>query len=97
MQRREFVGLVGATLFAPIDAKAQQAGRTYRLGVLPQDAPINVAFLDELRRGGFIEGQNLGVEWRAFAEHFDRMSLYAAELVKADVIATATPSAQGFH
>jgi|tagenome__1003787_1003787.scaffolds.fasta_scaffold20865761_2 putative ABC transport system substrate-binding protein len=98
MQRREFVGLVGATLFAPIAAKAQQAGRTYRLGVLlplTQHAPINVAFLDELRRGGFIEGQNLGVEWRAFAEHFDRMSLYAAELVKArvDVIATATDEA----
>src|SRR3954453_17386806 len=98
MQRREFVGLVGATLFAPIAAKAQQAGRTYRLGVLlplTQHAPINVAFLDELRRGGFIEGQNLGVEWRAFAEHFDRVLLYAAELVKArvDVIATATDEA----
>jgi putative ABC transport system substrate-binding protein len=46
-------------------------------------------------RGGFIEGQNLAVEWRAFAEHFDRISLYAAELVKArvDVITTATDEA----
>jgi putative ABC transport system substrate-binding protein len=77
---------------------AQQAGRTYRLGVLlplTQHAPVNVAFLDEFRRSGFVEGQNLGVEWRAFAEHFDRMSLYAAELVKAqvDVITTATDEA----
>jgi ABC-type uncharacterized transport system substrate-binding protein len=98
MRRRHFISLLGATLLAPIAAKAQQSGRTYRLGVLlplSQHAPINIAFLDELRRGGFIEGQNLGVEWRAFAEHFDRMSLYAAELVKArvDVIATATDEA----
>jgi putative ABC transport system substrate-binding protein len=98
MRRREFIGLLGASFLAPIAVKAQQAGRTYRLGVLlplTQHAPINVAFLDEFRRGGFIEGQNLGVEWRAFAEHFDRMSLYAAELVKArvDVITTATDEA----
>jgi putative tryptophan/tyrosine transport system substrate-binding protein len=98
MRRRKFIGLLGASVLAPIAAKAQQVGRTYRLGVLlplGRDAPVNVAFLDEFRRGGFIEGQNLAVEWRAFAEHFDRMSLYAAELVKArvDVIATATDEA----
>jgi len=98
MRRRQFISLLGTTLLAAIAAKARQVERTYRLGVLlplTQHAPINVAFLDELRRGGFIEGQNLAVEWRAFAEHFDRMSLYAAELVKArvDVIATATDEA----
>jgi putative ABC transport system substrate-binding protein len=73
------------------------SGKDLSSGCLPltQHAPVNVAFLDELRRGGFIEGQNLGVVWRALAEHFDRMSLYAAELVKArvDVIATATDEA----
>src|SRR5215468_9576390 len=99
MQRREFIRVLGASAVLPVAAVAQQqVGRTYRLGVLlplTQHAPVNVAFLDELRRGGFIEGQNLGVEWRAFAEHFDRMPLYAAELVKAriDVIATATDEA----
>jgi hypothetical protein len=99
MRRRDFITILGgASATLPFAAKAQQTVRTYRLGVLlplTQHAPINVAFLDELRRGGFIEGQNLGVEWRAFAEHFDRMSLYAAELVKArvDVITTATDEA----
>jgi putative ABC transport system substrate-binding protein len=55
-----------------------------------RDVPVNVAFLEELRRRGFIEGKNLTVEWRAFAEHVDLMSEYAAELVKArvDVIVT---------
>jgi putative tryptophan/tyrosine transport system substrate-binding protein len=54
----------------------------------PRD--VAVRFFEELRRHGFIEGQNLAVEWRAFGLHFDLISQYAAELVKArvDVIAT---------
>ena len=69
-------------------------GRTYRLGCLlplPATAPINVAFFDELQRRGFIEGQNLTVEYRAYGLQFDRISEYAAELVNArvDVIVTA--------
>ena len=48
-----------------------------------------MAFFDELRRRGFIEGQNLTVEYRAYGQHLDLISQYAAELVKArvDVIA----------
>ena len=54
MRRREFVRLLGAILFAPMAAKAQQVGRTYHLGVLlphPRDVPINVAFVEALCRG----------------------------------------------
>jgi putative tryptophan/tyrosine transport system substrate-binding protein len=61
MRRRKFISLlVGATVTWPFAAMAQQAGRTYRLGCLrasPRDSPINVAFFEELRRGGFTEGQ----------------------------------------
>ena len=69
-------------------------GRTYRLGFLvlvPRDAPVNVQFLDELRRRGFVEGQNLTVEFRAYGQHVDLISQYAAELVNArvDVIVVA--------
>jgi putative ABC transport system substrate-binding protein len=72
---------------------AQEHGRTYRLGCLlplTRDAPVNVAFLEEFRRRGFVEGQNLIVEWRAYGEHPDLVSQYAEELVKArvDVILT---------
>lgn len=93
MRRRQFIGLLGAGFFASIAARAQQAGRTYRLGVLlphPRDVPVNVAFVEEFRRHGFIEGQNLEVEWRAYGMHFDLISQYAAELVNArvDVITT---------
>ncbi len=88
MRRREFIALMGASVTWPFAAMAQQAGRTYRLGCLlplPRDAPLNVAFFDELRRRGFIEGQNLTVEFRAYGQHFDVLPQYAAELVKARV------------
>ena len=93
MRRRAFVALMGASVTWPLAARAQQAGRTYRLGCLfppPRDSPPNMAFFDELRRRGFIEGQNLTVEYRPWALHFDLVSQYAAELVKArvDVIIT---------
>jgi putative ABC transport system substrate-binding protein len=42
-------------------------------------------FFDELRRYGFIEGQNLTVEYRAWGLHPELISQYAAELVKARV------------
>jgi len=95
MRRREFIkGTVGSVASWPLATRAQEPGRTYRLGPLlpfPRDVPINVAFFDELRRRGFIEGQNLTVEYRAFGLHPDLISQYAAELVKApvDVITTA--------
>jgi putative tryptophan/tyrosine transport system substrate-binding protein len=92
MRRREFMALMGASVAWPFAAMAQQPGRTYRLGCLllaPRDAPIVVAFFEELRRHGFIEGKNLTVEYRV--QRLDLISQYAAELVEArvDVIATA--------
>lgn len=63
MNRRNFIGLVGGTvLTGPIGARAQQPGRTYRVAmVLPvgRDNPASLAFLDELRKEGFVEGKNL--------------------------------------
>ena len=89
MRRRDFVKLVGGAAVAwPLAASAQVAGRTYRLGGLsagPRDAPYFVAMFENLRRLGFIEGQNLTVDWHTFALHVDRVSDFAAELVKTDV------------
>jgi putative tryptophan/tyrosine transport system substrate-binding protein len=41
--------------------------------------------LDELRRFGFIEGQNLTIDWRSYALHIDLIPEFAAELVKSKV------------
>jgi putative tryptophan/tyrosine transport system substrate-binding protein len=93
MRRRKFITLLGGAAAAawPFAALAQQAGRTYRLGCLSpftRDVPFNVLFFDKLRRRGLIEGQNLTIDFRAFAPHLDLISQYAAELVTAqpDVI-----------
>jgi putative ABC transport system substrate-binding protein len=63
MRRRKFISLVGgATLTWSLGAQAQEPGRVYRLAlVLPvgRDEPAGLAFLDELRIQGFIEGKNL--------------------------------------
>jgi putative ABC transport system substrate-binding protein len=57
----------------------------------PRDIPFNVRFFDELGRAGFIEDQNLTIDYRAFAPHIDLISQHAAELVIAqpDVIYAA--------
>jgi putative tryptophan/tyrosine transport system substrate-binding protein len=94
MRRRAFIALLGASVTWPFAALAQQPGRTYRLGALmghPRDVPVNVAFLEQFPRYGFIEGKNLAVDWRVFGKDLDLILQYAAELVSArvDVIATA--------
>src|SRR5262245_42806601 len=77
MKRRAFITLLGGAAAAwPLAARAQQAGRTYRLGVLHNQGPQSpqlTSFYDELRRLGFVEGQNLIVDSRGYAvrtEHF---------------------------
>jgi putative tryptophan/tyrosine transport system substrate-binding protein len=88
MKRREFITLMGASVAWPLAALAQEPGRTYRIGCLSSSArnsPPHVAMFDELRRLGFIEGQNLTIEWRAYALHYDLIPEFAAELVKAKV------------
>jgi putative ABC transport system substrate-binding protein len=93
MRRREFIGLLGTCLTWSVAAPAQQAERTFRLGcllALTRDAPVNVAFFDQLRRRGFIEGENFTVEYRAYGLNPALIPQYAAELAKArvDVIVT---------
>jgi putative ABC transport system substrate-binding protein len=87
MRRRQLIVLIiSAIVTRPFAAMARQ--RTYRLGcllALPRDAPENIAFFEELHRRGFVEGQNLTVEYRAYGLHLDMISLYAAELVNAQV------------
>ena len=89
MRRREFIALVGGAAAArPLAARAQEAGRTYRLGFLTfsrRNAPYMVAMFDELRRQGFIEGQNFTVDWRECGQHVDLISEFAEDLVKGRV------------
>jgi putative ABC transport system substrate-binding protein len=75
-------------LAGPFVARAQEPGRTYRLGTLyasPRNAPHHVAFFDELRRIGFVLGQNLNVDVRGFGLRPEQFAEVARDLVKANV------------
>src|SRR5947209_19187257 len=66
LERRKFITLLGGatvSLVMPPLLAAQEA-RTYRIGFLtgnPREAAPHIAFFDELRMSGFIDGQNLAV------------------------------------
>jgi putative tryptophan/tyrosine transport system substrate-binding protein len=85
MRRRDFIKLAGGAAAWPLTAHAEEAGRTYRLGMLmpfPRDHPFVLGLLGDLRKRGFSEGQNLAIEYLDFGRDPELSSQYAAELVK---------------
>jgi putative ABC transport system substrate-binding protein len=87
VRRREFITLLcGAAAAWPLAARAQEPGRTYRLGFLvpvPRETAAVAAFFNELRLNGFIEGQNLTVVPGGFDVRNEQLAEKAAALVKA--------------
>ena len=92
MNRRELISLLGGAAVAwPPAARGQEADRTYRLGFLTQvgrNTPGIVAFFDELRAHGFVEGGNLSMIPGGFGVAIERIGEVAETMVKAapDVI-----------
>ena len=67
MKRREFLGLLGITVTWPLAVHAQQAGKVPRIGYLVLRASPSAedeAFKQGLRELGWIEGQNIAIEYR---------------------------------
>jgi ABC-type uncharacterized transport system substrate-binding protein len=102
MDRRAFLGtLAGSLLAAPLAARAQPAGKVWRIGYLGYSSPaleqhLIGAFRQGLRDLGYVEGQNLVIEYRSAEGKRERFPELAAELIrmKVDVIVTlATPAA----
>jgi putative tryptophan/tyrosine transport system substrate-binding protein len=89
VRRREFITLLGGAAIAwPLATRAQEAGRTYRVGGLsptPRNSPGVAAMFDELKRLGIIEGQNLIIDWRQYGPGIDPIPEFASELVKTHV------------
>jgi putative tryptophan/tyrosine transport system substrate-binding protein len=101
VKRRSFITLLGGAAAWPLTARAQQAsGKVYRIGILGATSPAAAqglvdAFRDGLRERGYIEGQNLAIDFRAPAASSEQSPDVAVELVRggADVIlAWTTPS-----
>jgi ABC-type uncharacterized transport system substrate-binding protein len=86
--RREFISLLGgAAATWPLTARAQQAERVRRVGVLmhlaaddPEGQPRITAFEQGLRELGWAVGRNLRIDYRWAAGDPDRLRKYAAEL-----------------
>jgi len=79
-------------------AKAQQAGKVYRIGIIrsggsgpPTTSPFYIGLRQGLRELGYVEGQNLVIEYRSAKRKPERYPVIAAELVrlKVDVIVTS--------
>ena len=89
MRRRELFSLFGGAVAWPLAARAQQAGKVWRIGFLtPRSRPIppgHDAFSDAFIRGmnelGYSEGRNLVVEWRYADGDYTRLTGFANELV----------------
>jgi putative ABC transport system substrate-binding protein len=101
MRRREFIALFSSAAVGwPLATRAQDAGRTYRLGTLaagPRSAAVAAGLVETLRKSGFIEGQNLTVDWRGFAQQPDLIPQIAAELVKAEPDAIVASGDAAIH
>ena len=88
MKRREFITLLGGAAAAwPLAARAQQADRIRRVGVLmhlaaddPEGQARHAAFLQGLQQSGWIAGRNVRIDTRWGASEADRRR-YAEELV----------------
>jgi putative ABC transport system substrate-binding protein len=96
MRRREFITLIGGAAAWPLAARAQQKPMPV-IGYLSARTPEDsVELLADFRRGlaetGFVDGQNVAIEYRWLEGHNDRLPEIVADLVLRQVAVIAIPN-----
>src|SRR5262245_46649611 len=94
MRRREFITLVGGAAAWPLVARAQQPGVPV-IGILGISAPETIrdrlrAMWLGLKQAGYIDGENLAIDYRWSENQVDRLSELAAEFVRKHVAVITT-------
>src|SRR5262249_32982970 len=90
MNRREFITLLGGAAVAwPLAARAQQPGRTPRVGYIRAGNPRNDPFRDEFVPGmrdlGYVEGHNIAYEFRHYGDDVESITPLINALLRAKV------------
>jgi putative ABC transport system substrate-binding protein len=89
IERRKFLATLGGAAAWPLAARAQQAGKTPRVGYIRAGTPRNDPFREEFVRGmrdlGYVEGRNIAYEFRHFGADVESIPSLISDLLRAKV------------